>query len=304
MFRVILSVIPRRARFKRFWLPSLDYIDESLRTFRATSDVKTALDVGRVAELIRHVRIGGTNKTSAQGRLREADVALIDQLKRQPARQLNFLDVGCSDGTASIETIQLIERSLQMPVSAYLQDRYIWVRSKRRWNIVEYVSNEHDLVMVRCGSVALAPAPKAFLLAPLTNCLVSAYLGLTRFRQRMHEISRFPLLSPNVLLHPDLQICEGSVLTVNEDFVGRMDVVRVSNLLHSDYFSETELRAALSNLVRYIRDGGLLLVSRNHQYGSAEIERGTVWRLIAMRLVPVADFGGGSELKGLVARLS
>jgi SAM-dependent methyltransferase len=236
--------------------------------------------------------------------LREADVALIDQLERPPARQLDFLDVGCSDGTASIETIQLIERSLQIRVSAYLQDRYIWVRSKRRWNIVEYVSSEQDLVMVRCGSVALAPAPQAFLLAPLTNSVVSAYIGLTGFRQRMHEISRFPLLSPSVLLHPDLHICEGSVLTLNENFLGRMDVVRVSNLLHFDYFSESELRAALSNLVRYIRDGGLLLVSRNHQHGPGEIERGTVWRLIAMRLVPVADFGGGSELKGLVAALA
>jgi SAM-dependent methyltransferase len=229
---------------------------------------------------------------------------LIAQLGRQPPRQLNFLDVGCSDGTASIETIQLIERSLQAHVGAHLQDRYIWVRSKKRWNIVEYVSSEDDLVMVRFGRVALAPAPKAFWLAPLTNSLVSAYLGLTRFRQRMHEVSRFPLLSPHVLLHPDLQICEGSVLTPNEAFLGRMDVVRVSNLLHRDYFSEADLRAALSNLVRYIRDGGLLLVSRNHPHGSGEIERGTVWRLTSMKLVPVADFGGGSELKGFVANLA
>jgi SAM-dependent methyltransferase len=303
MFRVIVSVIPRGARFKRLWLPSLDYIGESLRALRSNCGIKTAVDVERVAELIRHVRIGGTNKSSAHGRLQEADRALITQLEHQPARQLDFLDVGCSDGNASIETIQLIERSLRLHVSAYLQDRYIWVRSKRRWNIVEYVSSEYDLVMVRLGGMALAPAPKAFWLAPLTNSLVSAYLRLNRFRQRMHEISRFPLLSPRVLLHPDLQICEGSVLTPNEDFLGRMDVVRVSNLLHSDYFSETELRAALSNLVRYIRDGGLLLVSRNHPYGTGEIERGTIWRLIGMRLKPVADFGGGSELKELVATM-
>jgi hypothetical protein len=303
MFRVTLSAIPRGARFKRLWLPSLDYIDESLRSLRSTSDVKTTVDLGRVAELIRHVRVGGTNKSSAQGRLKEADNALIDQLGSSSTRRLHFLDIGCSDGTASIETIQLIEQRLQMQVSAYLQDRYIWIRCNKRWNIVEYVSSEHDLVMVRCGSLALAPAPKTFFLASLTNSLVSAYLRLTHFRKRMREISRFPLLSPNVLLHPHLKICEGSVLTPNDEFLGRMDVVRVSNLLHSDYFRETELRAALSILVRYIRDGGHLLVSRNHQDGSSEVERGTIWRLTTMRLVPVADFGGGSELKKLVASL-
>jgi hypothetical protein len=92
-------------------------------------------------------------------------------------------------------------------------------------------------------------------------------------------------------------------LAPNEEFLGRMDVVRVSNLLHFDYFSEGELRAALSNVVRYIREGGLLLVSRNHQIGSGEVERGTLWRLIASRLVPVAEFGGGSDIKGIVATM-
>ena len=303
MLRIILSVIPQGARYKRFWLPSLDYIDESLRALREKNDAKATVDVARVASLINQVRVGGTNKSSAQGRLREADVALVEQLDGQAARHLHFLDVGCSDGTASIETIQLIERRLKMRVSAYLQDRYIWIRRRRRWRIVEYISSERDLVMVKCGGAALAPAPKAFLLAPLTNGLVSAYLGLTRFRQRMQETSRFPLLSPNVLLHPDLHICEGSVTALNGGFLGRMDVVRVSNLLHSDYFSEAEIRAAISNLVGYLRDGGLLLVSRNHQQGSGEMERGTVWRLSARGLDPVADFGGGSELKSLVANL-
>ena len=78
---------------------------------------------------------------------------------------------------------------------------------------------------------------------------------------------------------------------------------RETNLLHSDYFSEAEIRAAISNLVGYLRDGGLLLVSRNHQQASGEMERGTVWRLSARSLDPVADFGGGSELKPLVANL-
>jgi SAM-dependent methyltransferase len=304
MLRVILSEIPRGGRFKRFWLPSLDYIDKSFHSLPAVSAVITAGEVGRIAELVRQVRIGGTNKSSARGRLRDADVALIDQIESQPNRQLHFLDVGCSDGTASVETIELIQRRLHMNVSAYLQDRYIWVRSKRRWNIVEYISTEDDLVMVRCGCVGLAPAPKYLLLGSLTNRLVSAYLGLAWFRERMREVSRFPLLSPNVFFLPDLQISEGSVLTPNEDFLGRMDVVRVSNVLHFDYFSESEVSAAIANLVRYIRDRGLLLVSRNHQDGASEIERGTIWRLIAMTLVPVADFGGGSELKGLVAGLS
>ena len=303
MLRVVVSEIPRGARFKRFWLPSLDYICDFFLSLRAAAGVKQTADLERVAELIRHVRVGGTNKSSAAGRLREADTALLSHLTDLSAPQLTFLDIGCSDGTASIETIQLIEQSLNIRVSAYLQDRYIWVRRNRRFNVVEYVGSEGDLLMVRCGAMALAPAPKAFWLSGPTNRLISAYLRFAPFRRRMHEISRFPLLSPHVMQHPDLHIHEGSVLAPNEEFLGRMDVVRVSNLLHFDYFSEGELRAALSNVVRYIREGGLLLVSRNHQIGSGEVERGTLWRLIASRLVPVAEFGGGSDIKGIVATM-
>jgi hypothetical protein len=303
MFRVTVSAIPLGEKFKRFWLPSLDSIDESIRALQTAADRTAEVDFERIVKLIRHTRIGGTNKSSAQGRLREADAALLKELQGYSARRLNFLDIGCSEGTASIDTIELIQRQLSIRVSAFLQDRYIWVSRRKRWNIVEYVSTEDDLVMVRCGRVALAPVSDAFFLASLTNRLVSAYLGFAGFRRGMQEISRFPLLSPAALNHADTHIREGSILTINDEFVGRMHVVRVSNLLHSDYFSEGELRAALINVVRYLREGGLLLLSRNHRHGASEIERGTVWRLADKTLSPRADFGGGSELKEIVSTI-
>lgn len=304
MFRFTVSAIPPGERFKRFWLPSLDSIDESIQALQTAADRTVVVDVERIVKLIRHTRIGGTNKSSARGRLREADAALLNVLQGHSAQQMNFLDIGCSEGTASIDTIELIERQLSIRVSAFLQDRYIWVRRRKRWNIIEYVSTEDDLVMVRCGRVALAPVSNAFFLAFLTNRLVSAYLGFKGFRRRMHEISRFPLLSPTALNHADTHIREGSVLTINDEFIGCMHVVRVSNLLHSDYFSAGELRAALTNVVRYLREDGFLLISRNHRHGAGEIERGTVWHLVDKTLSPQADFGGGSELKAIVATIS
>jgi hypothetical protein len=225
---------------------------------------------------------------------------LLALIEAAPVRKLKFLDIGCSDGTTSLDTIERIERTLGLPVAGHLMDRYIWVRRLNRWPVYEYLSSEGSLVMVRVGPIALAPAPRSFLLATLTNRLVSAYLGLTTFRAGMQETARFPLLSPAVLARADLHICEGSVLTVNEVLVDLMDVVRVSNLLHTDYFSEADIRVALLNVARYVRDGGFLVISRNDEQDGGEVEQGTVWRRARNALVEVANFGGGSELKGLV----
>jgi hypothetical protein len=170
----------------------------------------------------------------------------------------------------------------------------------KRFFIAEYLTSDGRLVMVRSGRLALAPAPKAFMLAPFANQLVTAYMGLRTFRHSLRETSRFPLLSPNVLTKADIKIYEGSVLTLTPDLVDQMDVVRISNLLHADYFSRSEIQLGLANAVRYVRDGGFLLVSRNHYIDGREVERGTLWRRRANSIVFVTDFGGGSEVKSLV----
>lgn len=292
MIRVVLSRVPAGGRFQRFWVPSLDEIERSA----ATSDSSAA----QVTDLIRRVRVGETNKSTAPARLEAADKALLSQLEVRPAAAFEFLDVGCSDGTTSVDTIEKLEAALPGPVRAYLVDRYIWVRRRTRSPLVEYVTSDGQLVMVRCGPLALCQAPPSFLLAPLTNRLVSAYVGLAGFRGSMHDSEPFPLLSPRALSRSNVQAIEASVLVPRPEFAGRMDAVRVANLLHYDYFSRGELVTGLSNVARCVHDGGLLLVSRNHDAGGTEVERGTVWRRAGDSLVRTAEFGGGSELTELV----
>ncbi len=303
MIRLVLSKVPPGGRFKRFWVPSLTQIESFVRPLLDNSSAAPTVDSERVAALIRRVRVGGTNKSTSPARLESADAAVLSQLTGSRSERLQFLDVGCSDGTTSMDSVERFERALGCSVSAHLMDRYIWIRRLSRLPITEFLSSDDGLVMAQCGPLALAPAPPSFALAPLTNRLVSAYLALADFRRGMTETGRFPLLSPRVLARKDVTIIEGSVLITNEDIVGRMHVVRASNLLHYDYFSENQLVTGISNLARYVIDGGLLVISRNHEEQGGEIERGTVWRRTGHTLTTVAEFGGGSELRTLVNSL-
>lgn len=302
MLRLVRRNVSSGSRFKRFWVPSLDRVCELSQARLENPTAGSTTDIQSVTDLIGHVRIGGTNKSTGSARLEQADAAVIAALTGT-TRELHVLDIGCSDGTTSIEMVERIEAALRVPVTAYLMDRYIWVRRARNGALVEYTSSDDQLVMVRCGPLALAPAPPSFFLASVTNRLAAAYLGLAALRHGMQETGRFPLLSPRVLARPGLHIREGNVLQVRDDLVGCMDVVRAANLLHADYFSNDQLETAVTTLVRYLREGGLLVLTRNHQEADREIERGTVWRRTGGTLQPEADFGGGSELKGLVTRI-
>ncbi|MEO7387502.1 MAG: hypothetical protein ABIX37_11245 [Gammaproteobacteria bacterium] len=305
MLRLVRVNVKPGTRFKRFWVPSLDNICELSQARAKNPTAGTSEEVQGVTDLIGHVRIGGTNKSTASARLAQADAAVMAALLQQSlpgdaAAELRFLDVGCSAGTTSLETVERIERALARPVSAWLMDRYIWIRRAAGGGLVEYTSSDDQLVMVRRGRLALAPAPASFLLAPATNALVAAYLGRTGIRRGMQETGRFPLLSPHVMARPDLKFREGNVLVKIPEFVGRMHLVRAANLLHADYFSVPQLQVAIGHLAAYLMDGGLLVLTRNHQQIEGEVERGTVWRRNGSTLTAVADFGGGSELKHLV----
>ena len=56
---------------------------------------------------------------------------------------------------------------------------------------------------------------------------------------------------------------------------------------------------AIGNLKRYLKPGGLLLISRNVG-PEADDEHGSVWRKSGEGFELVDEFGGGSEVRHLV----
>jgi hypothetical protein len=98
-------------------------------------------------------------------------------------------------------------------------------------------------------------------------------------------------------------VVEWNLLERNPDLVGGFDAVRASNVLNESYFSRREIERALRHLHAYLKDGGLLLVSRSHLEPEGEVEHGSVWRSRPAGFERLHDYRGGSYIAAVVDSL-
>ena len=116
----------------------------------------------------------------------------------------------------------------------------------------------------------------------------------------MRLTAKIPLVNPLVLEKGNIKSIEMDIFQVNPVLIESMDVIRACNVITLSYYSESQIKQALSILHLYIRPNGFLLISRNHPERKGEIERGTIWQKKNDTYAHVADFGGGSEIKGIL----
>jgi hypothetical protein len=112
--------------------------------------------------------------------------------------------------------------------------------------------------------------------------------------------TRISLVNP--LVHRDAAITtmELDCLALDQTLVDRFMAVRASNVLNPGYFSIPQLRTAIGNIHRYLREDGCLVVSRNRDAAGGEVEEGSAWRKIGSRFRHLTDFGSGSDIKAIV----
>lgn len=302
MIRIIWPGALPGDRFQRFFHPSIDRLLSIIEGKKYLGDSLEKLS-NEFSAILRHIRIGNVWKRTRQNRIKVADRALFENLENKNFRTLRFLDVGGSDGTTTLDTVNYLGSRLGVKVEAYLADKYLFLLRRRKGYIYEYIATDGQPVLVRCGPLALLLGPtekfNGFLYKQelwLTKWIASSYLRLNKFRSLMQMNERIILVNPKVLLSNRLRLIEMDMFQIIPDLIGSMDVVRVSNVLISEYFSKNQIRNAINNIKRYLKQDGLLLLSRNHDEVNGEVERGSIWQKVEGDLVHLMDFGGGSEL--------
>jgi hypothetical protein len=110
------------------------------------------------------------------------------------------------------------------------------------------------------------------------------------------------LINPLVKAEANISVLEGDILDRDPGLVGRFDVARASNVLNRGYFSAQQIEAAVANLHAYVRERGLLLISRSHSAGRVETDHGSIWRRSEGRFVHLVSFGAGAEVRDHVER--
>lgn len=83
---------------------------------------------------------------------------------------------------------------------------------------------------------------------------------------------------------------------------GRFDVIRAMNVLNLVYFSEANLKKAISNIISSLNEGGLLVTGSNLEAGS--VVNGGIYKKSGCRLEKLASAGSGSQVDDLIQSLN
>jgi hypothetical protein len=253
----------------------------------------------RFSLILRDLRIGGTWKRTNRGRLVKTEEILCAHLPPRLREDIVLLDLGASDGVTTVELVRALRAAFGGKVRAYLADRDLWLYRCRRGGLVEYRAGDGEPILARLGPFALRLARQRGN-APGTDRLARSYLALDRLRRRMRPDGRISLVNPLVKHEPGITAIRVDCLAREQSLVDRVSIVRASNILNRDYFTGAQIDQALAHVHAYLRPGGCLVVSRNHDEAGAEIEHGSLWSRTRSGFSRMADFGKGAEIGGRI----
>jgi hypothetical protein len=267
---------------------------------RSAADTRSRDDTHAFSELVSSIRVGKTHKLTRPNRLEIPTRALCRVVTPSADRPFALLDVGGSDGVTTQDAVRALEERLQQPVAACLIDPFVRLRRFRSGPVVEYRTPDQSPVMVRVGRIGLQLSSLDTSRDLVSRPLGEWYLRRHAFRKAMPLDATIALVNPAVAADPRIEVREWDVLQYDPSLDDRFHAVRASNVLNRSYFSAAQIIGALANLHAYLREDGLLLISRSLEEGGRETDHGTIWIRRPDRFSRIDAFGSGSEVADLV----
>lgn len=261
----------------------------------------TGDEADRFSLILHDLRMGGAWKRTNRGRLRRTEEMLCAHVDPELHAGMILLDLGASDGITTLEALHTLRQAFGEDVTALLADLNLSLQRYRRGPVVEYRAADGEPIMARLGPVGVRLArprqPQEH-----GNLLSRLYLRMEGFRRSMNAEAPISLVHPLARSEPGITVIELDCLVREDSLKGQIAAIRASNILNLGYFSSVQHRQAVGYLHSYLREGGCLVVSRNHDQPTGESENGSVWVKDGDGFRWVADFGGGSEIRSIVDR--
>lgn len=250
--------------------------------------------------ILHDLRMGGAWKRTNRGRLRRTEEMLCAYIPPELRSGLTLLDLGASDGITTVDMVRALRRAFGAEVQAILADRNLSLLRYRRGPAVEYRAADGEPIMARFGRFGVRLARQRRETPANANLLGRFYLGLGRFRAAMRCDAQISLVHPTARNEPGIALLELDCLVCEESLKETIGAVRASNILNLGYFSLSQIRLSVGHLHGYLRQGGCLVISRNHDRPDGECENGSVWVKDGPRFRWIRDFGDGSEIRSVV----
>jgi len=220
--------------------------------------------------------------------------------------QHRFLDIGASDGIATREAVDFLERQTGGSASGVGFDLHAKLNRFGNALFSEYRSGNGAPILIRFGPVVFVVGKSSPGPAPVREVLMKAYVKCGWLRKRLRSSTTYSLVNPLVMNDPRIEFLEWDMLQCNSDWQHHFTVVRASNILNPVYFDDATIGSVLKFIHLYLKDNGLLLVTRNRtpREDPSNSEDGTLWRKTAEGFVEVGHIGAGSCVAHIVNQLN
>jgi hypothetical protein len=278
----------------------LDRLGEIATAARTASDSDLVQLSEEFTSIITHLRIGSFHKRTGSGRLGETERVLTHHLKAISG-EIEILDVGASDGVTTRQLVEALEKALGSRCRAIAMDLYQTLVVFEGGGRKEYRTPDGMPVMVRNGRFALPLPASRDSRDFVRNWMARRYMADRSNVAAMHETGKLRLVSPWVQRSQNIKTLERSILVEDLSWLGRFHAIRASNVLNPRFFTPEERGKIFGYCHGYLKEGGLLLISRNHIEAGRETERGTLWRRTSEGFETIEQFGGGSEIQADVS---
>jgi hypothetical protein len=303
VFKYVARVESERAltllRRLRLYHPPLSRLADLSQGSDESLQVRSA----EFSSLLNDVLVNGVWKRTGQGRLVGLDQWIVPHLRRSSDGLLAMLEVGGSDGTTTVDTLDYLAAKLGVVTRATILEMQFRLRRFRRGPVEYYLTNDGHPLIIQCGRLgALFEETKAregLLVNPLIRLAVRV---LRRSRLERYMTQREDLLfeSPLVRNDPRIEWVERDLFELSSTLAHSFDLIRCCNVLNLGYFAEERIREGLQTLSGYLKTGGLLLVGRSVDGAKSPIECASLWRSTLGGMRHVSDLNGGSEVKHLI----
>ena len=235
----------------------------------------------------------GTFKTTRANRMPDIDARLAGLLKRD-SRHYDLLDVAASSGTCTVELDEALRsHGIEHAMSASDLTLHASCLSLLPGRIL-YCETDHVL-QVDVAGLAFPNTPPS----RVSGLLFCVARGLIRLARRIGwSATPVPLLSA-VARRSSIRFSEGDVFgeVYQADPARRFDVIRAANILSASYFTEEQIKRAVTNLREHLQPHGLLVLVRTEN----DTNLASIYRLENDALELVEHVNGGVEIAPWIA---
>lgn len=290
-------------RLKIFY-PSLDRLSElAINTYpESSSQVSSSEEFSRI---LQSLKLNSVWKWTRRNRLKYMDRLLSECLASQGWKKFSMLDIGASDGITALDTIKYLQKTNQIFVSMTMIDRNNRLLFLKRNRNILYFMSDGRPILIRFGKFALCLEPmegiEGLLFNKIAAMLAKRYADILN-QTDIDKAGAISMINPAVARCPFIKVCERDLFDQDRQWFEHFDVVRASNVLTRSYYSDEKIHDAIGIAYRYLKQGGILVISRNLTGECDDKEIGGLWQKKDDGFIRYSSLEELPEIAGMIDR--